>query len=218
MKIYLFILILFFTFSSNIYSQKKKNNKNEFVKSTSSVIRVADYEKRLELERNSIAKNIYFRNIGPTVMSGRVVDLAVNPNDPTHFYVAYASGGLWETKNHGNTFTPIFDNKIVMTLGDIAVDWKNEIIYAGTGENNSSRSSYSGVGIFKSSDNGKSWNHIGLDDSHHIGRIIIHPENPDIIWVAALGHLYSENEERGIYKSTDAGKTWTKTLFVNNRT
>ena len=112
MKIHLSILILLFTFSSNIYSQKKKNNKNDFIKSTSAAIRIADYEKRLELERNSIAKNIHFRNIGPTVMSGRVVDLAVNPNDPTHFYVAYASGGLWETKNHGNTFTPIFDNKI----------------------------------------------------------------------------------------------------------
>ena len=125
MKIHLLTLILFFVYSTNIFSQRKKNNKADFVKSTSSAIRVADYEKRLELERNSIAKNIYFRNIGPTVMSGRVVDLAVNPNDPTHFYVAYASGGLWETKNHGNTFTPIFDNNIVMTLGDIEVDSKN---------------------------------------------------------------------------------------------
>jgi len=163
-------------------------------------------------------KNIQFRNIGPTVMSGRVVDIAVNPDDPSHFYVAYASGGLWETKNNGNSFNSIFDNKIVMTIGDIIVDWVNSIIYVGTGENNSSRSSYSGFGMYKSKDNGKSWEHLGLDDSHHIGRIVLHPENPDIIWVASLGHLYSENSDRGVYKSIDAGKTWNKTLFVNNRT
>ena len=104
-----------------------------------------------------------------------------------------------------------------MTIGDIAVDWENKIIYVGTGENNSSRSSYSGVGIFKSLDNGKNWRHLGLDDSHHIGRILIHPTDPNTIWVGALGHLYSENEERGIYKSTDAGETWERTLYVNER-
>ncbi len=188
------------------------------VYSTSSPERIGDYKKRLNLEKNSIVKNISFRNIGPTVMSGRVVDFSVNPNDPTNFYVAYASGGLWETKNHGNSFTPIFDNKIVMTIGDIEVDWNNNVIYLGSGENNSSRSSYSGVGMFKSSDNGKSWEHIGLDDSHHIGRIVLHPDNPNIIWVASLGHLYSENENRGVYKSVDGGKTWIKTLYVNSRT
>ena len=151
-------------------------------------------------------------------MSGRVVDFAVNPDDPSHFYVAYASGGLWETKNNGNSFNSIFDNKIVMTIGDIIVDWVNNIIYVGTGENNSSRSSYSGFGMYKSKDNGKSWEHLGLDDSHHIGRIVLHPDNPDIIWVASLGHLYSENSDRGVYKSIDAGKTWNKILFVNNKT
>lgn len=219
MKNFLVVALSIFLFTHNLFSQKKKNKNNEQgVQSTSALERIGDYKKRLALEKNSIAKNIFFRNIGPTVMSGRVVDFAVNPDDPTHFYVAYASGGLWETKNHGNTFSSIFDNKIVMTIGDIAVDWKNNIIYLGTGENNSSRSSYSGVGMFKSSDNGNSWEHIGLDDSHHIGRIIIHPNDPNIIWVASLGHLYSENEDRGLYKSEDAGKTWIKTLYVNTRT
>ena len=130
-------------------------------------------------------------------MSGRVVDLDINPDDPSHFYVAYASGGLWETKNHGNSFVSLFDNQMVMTIGDIKVDWQNDIIYVGSGENNSSRSSYSGNGIYKSLDNGKSWDNIGLQESHHIGRIIIHPQNPDIIWVASLGHLYSSSNERG---------------------
>ena len=151
-------------------------------------------------------------------MSGRVTDLAVNPKNPSHFYVAYATGGLWETTNNGNSFNPIFDNQIVITIGDIEVDWEKDIIYVGTGEKNSSRSSYSGNGIYKSSNGGKNWEHLGLDDSHHIGRIVLHPDNSDIIWVASLGHLYSENSDRGVYKSIDAGKTWNKTLFVNNRT
>ena len=110
MKNFLVVALSIFLFTHNLFSQKKKNKNNEQgVQSTSALERIGDYKKRLALEKNSIAKNIFFRNIGPTVMSGRVVDFAVNPDDPTHFYVAYASGGLWETKNHGNTFSSIFD-------------------------------------------------------------------------------------------------------------
>jgi len=199
------------------FSQRKKKSK-DIPPSTSAEQRWEGYQQRLDLEKNSLVKNVPFRNVGPTVMSGRVVDLAVDPEDPTHFYAAYASGSLWETKNNGNSFTPIFDNQIVMTIGDIAVDWENDIIYVGSGENNSSRSSYSGYGMFKSTDNGKSWEHIGLQETHHIGRIVLHPSDQNILWVAALGHLYSENPERGLYKSTDGGKTWNKKLYVNNRT
>ena len=215
-KLLKLIFIFLFIFS-NGFSQKKKK-KSLFPQSTLSSVRLEGYLKRISLEENSIVKNIQFRNIGPTVMSGRVVDFAVNPDDPSHFYVAYASGGLWETKNNGNSFNPIFDNQMVMTIGDIEVDWEKDIIYVGTGEKNSSRSSYSGNGIYKSSNGGKDWTHIGLKESHHIARIVLHPDNSDIIWVASLGHLYSENSDRGVYKSIDAGKTWNKTLFVNNRT
>ena len=215
-KLLKLIFIFLFIFS-NGFSQKKKK-KSLFPQSTLSSVRLEGYLKRISLVENSIVKSIQFRNIGPTVMSGRVVDFAVNPDDPSHFYVAYASGGLWETKNNGNSFNPIFDNQMVMTIGDIEVDWEKDIIYVGTGEKNSSRSSYSGNGIYKSSNGGKDWTHIGLKESHHIGRIIIHPEDNNILWVASLGHLYSENSDRGVYKSIDAGKTWNKTLFVNNRT
>jgi photosystem II stability/assembly factor-like uncharacterized protein len=209
----LFILLLFF----NISFAQKKYKKNNFPKSTSVQERVTSNYGDLN-NNGSLLQNINFRNIGPTVMSGRVVDLDVNPKDPANFYVAYASGGLWETKNHGNTFTPLFDNQMVMTIGDIKVDWNNNIIYVGTGENNSSRSSYSGNGIYKTSDNGKNWTHIGLDDSHHIGRIIIHPNDSEVLWIAALGHLYSENIERGVYKSINGGESWIKTLYVNELT
>ncbi len=210
-------LIILILLSNSVLSQKK-NKKNIYPHSTSAEQRLKGYNDRLNLNSKSIVKNISFRNIGPTVMSGRVVDLDINPDDPSHFYVAYASGGLWETKNHGNSFVSLFDNQMVMTIGDIKVDWQNDIIYVGSGENNSSRSSYSGNGIYKSVDNGKSWDNIGLQESHHIGRIIIHPQNPDIIWVASLGHLYSSSNERGIYKSLDGGLTWTNKLYVNDYT
>ena len=171
-----------------------------------------------DLTKNSIVKHFNFTNIGPTVMSGRVADVAVNPKDPTEFYVGYASGGLWYTKNNGTTFTPILDNSPTQNVGDIAVDWKTRTIWVGTGEKNSSRSSYAGIGILKSSDQGKTWTNVGLPDSHHVSRILINPNNGDEVIVGVIGHLYSPNKERGIFKTTDGGKTWSKTLFINNDT
>ena len=168
--------------------------------------------------QDSVVENIPFTNIGPSIMSGRVVDFAVNPDNPTEFYVAYASGGLWYTNNNGTSFTPVMDNSPTQNVGDIAVDWKNGTLWVGTGESNSSRSSYAGIGILKSTDRGKSWKNVGLTDSQHIGRIVIHKNNPDEVIVGAIGHLYSENEERGIYKTSDGGETWNKVLHLNNRT
>ena len=210
-------LLLFLSIAIILPAQRKKKS-DGMPQATSAQERWDGYQQRLRLEENSLIKNVPFRNVGPTVMSGRVVDLAVDPADPSHFYVAYASGSLWETKNNGTSFEPLFDNQIVMTIGDIAVDWENKTIYVGSGENNSSRSSYSGFGMFKSSDNGSTWENIGLRETHHIGRILIHPSDSNTLWVGVLGHLYSENPERGVYKSADGGKTWNKTLFINNRT
>lgn len=178
--------------------------------------RLRSVEQRKQLQDQSLVRQLPFKNIGPSVQSGRVVDIAVNPADPTEFYVAYASGGLWYTNNNGTTFQPSFDNQDVMTLGALAVDWDNGTIWLGTGEVNSSRSSYAGLGIYKSMDAGKTWTHSGLAESHHIGRIILHPGTPNTAWVAVLGHLYSGSSERGIYKTTDGGRNWTKVLFANN--
>ena len=177
--------------------------------------RMQAFEQRKALKSASIVNTIPFRNVGPTVFSGRVVDVDVSPTDPSHFYVAYASGGLWKTTNNGASFIPLFDKEAVLTIGDIAVDWDKDVIWIGTGENNSSRSSYAGVGMYKSEDGGKTWAHKGLTETHHIGRIIQHPTDPNTVWVAALGHLYSPNKERGVYKTTDGGDTWQHTLFVN---
>ncbi len=167
---------------------------------------------------SSLIKNLKFTNIGPTVMSGRVTDIDANPARPHEFYVAYASGGLWYTKNNGASFEPVLDNSATQNVGDIAVDWKNGTLWVGTGENNSSRSSYAGIGLLKSTDRGKTWTHVGLSDSHHIGRILINPNNPDEVVVGVTGHLYSPNEERGIYKTVDGGNSWRKTLFISENT
>ena len=170
------------------------------------------------MAKTSLVKNVPFSNIGPSIMSGRVVDLDVNPDMPSEFYVAYASGGVWHTTNNGTTFESVFDSAPTQNVGDIAVHWPSRTIYVGTGENNASRSSYAGMGMLKSTDNGKSWTHIGLPDSHHIGRILVHPDDANVVVVGVTGHLYSPNEERGIYKSSDGGTSWTKTLFVDNET
>ena len=189
--------------------------------------RMKKVQQRNELEKKSIVNDIKFRNIGPVTMSGRVSDIEVNPDDPTEFYVAYSSGGLWHTKNNGLSFKSIFDSTDILTLGDIAVNWsasartpseKNRTIWVGTGEVNSSRSSYAGIGVYKSSNNGKTWEWLGLPESQHIGKIQLHPTDENTAWVAALGHLYSSNKERGVFKTTDGGKTWKQTLFVDENT
>jgi len=199
------IYLLFLTFTA--FAQVKFTPYQERLKSG---------EQRTQLEEASIISELEFKNIGPTVMSGRVVDLDVNPQDPSHFYVAYASGGLWKTTSNGTAFSPMFQHETTMTIGDIAVDWENnETIWVGTGENNSSRSSYAGSGIYKSTDKGKTWQYLGLAETHHIGRIILHPSDPNTVWVAALGHLYSPNKERGIYKTSNGGKNWKKVHYVN---
>jgi photosystem II stability/assembly factor-like uncharacterized protein len=168
--------------------------------------------------QHNIFSQTKFQNIGPTIMSGRVVDIAVNEANTQEFYVAYASGGLWYTNNNGNSFEPVMDSAATQNCGAIAVDWTSGTIWVGTGEVNSSRSSYSGIGVLKSSDKGKTWQNMGLPESHHISKIYLNPTNNQEIIVSVLGHLYSKNEERGIYKSIDGGKSWKQTLFVNNET
>ena len=123
---------------------------------------LAALKQKSTMQANSVVKNVPFENIGPTIMSGRVVDVAVNPKNPNEFYAAYASGGLWHTTNNGTSFTPILDNTNTQNIGDIAVDWKTRTLWVGTGENNSSRSSYAGIGLMKSTDNGQNWTYLGL--------------------------------------------------------
>ena len=138
----------------------------------------------------ALLNNLEYREIGPTRQSGRFVDIAVPNQRPYTFYIATASGGLWKTENNGITCDVLFTDEDVFSIGAIAVAPSDpDILYLGSGEANNSRSSYWGDGIYKSTDAGESWTHLGLPESHHIGRIVIHPSNPDIVYVAALGHL-----------------------------
>ena len=182
---------------------------------TDAATRQQGFEQRQALKSSSLLTTIKPESIGPSIFSCRITDLDVNPDDPTELYVAYASGGLWHSKSNGTKLDPVFDHQASMTIGDIAVDWKHNVLWVGTGEANSSRSSYAGTGMYRSADGGSTWEHCGLSESHHIARIILHPTDPNTLWVAVLGHLYSPNTERGIYKSTDGGKSWIQTLFVN---
>ncbi len=163
-----------------------------------------------------IFSDIRFRNIGPAMNSGRVADIAIDPENENVWYVAAGSGGVWKTENAGVTWKPIFDDQKSFSIGCITIDPNNHfVIWVGTGENVGGRHVAFGDGIYKSEDGGKSWKNMGLKDSEHISKIIIHPTNSNIIWVAAQGPLWSKGGERGLYKSEDGGKSWIKTLGDN---
>ncbi|MGB0779898.1 MAG: WD40/YVTN/BNR-like repeat-containing protein, partial [Flavobacteriaceae bacterium] len=200
---------IYLLFSLSVVAQEKAATANQILEAVNT---------QKTLKEASLVKNIPFEAIGPAVMSGRVVALAVNPEQPTEFYVAYASGGVWHTKDNGISFTPIMDNAPTQNIGEIAVHWPSGTLWVGTGENNASRSSYAGMGLLKTMDNGKTWTHHGLAGSHHIGKILIHPNNPNHLVVGVTGALYTPNAERGVYVTTDGGAHWKKTLYINDTT
>jgi photosystem II stability/assembly factor-like uncharacterized protein len=159
-----------------------------------------------------------YRSIGPAIMGGRIADVEGVPGDPNVVYVASASGGLWKTTNGGVTWKPIFERQGTFSIGDIALAPSNpEVVWVGTGESNVRNSVSFGDGVYKSTDGGKTWQHMGLKDTEHISAIVINPQNPDIVYIGALGHAFGPNDERGVFMTTDGGKTWTKTLFIDNQ-
>jgi photosystem II stability/assembly factor-like uncharacterized protein len=179
----------------------------------------ASYKSRKQREDNSILREYPARNIGPTVQGGRIVDIEVNLKNTKEFYVGYGSGGIFKTTNNGITFEPVFDQIDALGIGDFALSQTDpNILYVGTGEKNGSRSTYAGSGVYKTADGGKTWNHLGLTGTHHISRVLIHPQDNNTVWVASLGALYSANTDRGVFKSTDGGKSWKKTLYINDST
>ncbi len=168
---------------------------------------------------SDLLSGLSLRTIGPAAVSGRVVDLAVVESDPSIFYAATAAGGVWKTTNSGVAFEPVFEHERVHSIGAVAVSQQQpEIVWVGTGEATNHPSSSWGDGVYRSTDAGRSWQHAGLRDTKHIGRIAIHPTNADIVFVAALGHLWGPNRERGLFKSVDGGATWRNVLFVDNDT
>jgi photosystem II stability/assembly factor-like uncharacterized protein len=169
----------------------------------------AAWQHHQTLKTNSPYQGITWRNVGPVFQGGRAVDV-IRPTDQPHvIYVGYASGGVWKSENNGVTFRPLTDHLSSQIVGSLAIDPNDSnTLWLGTGENNSSRSSYGGMGVFKSSDAGETWQHVGLGDTDRIGRILVNPENSDHVYVAALGKLYSKGGDRGLYRTTDGGKSW----------
>src|SRR5437762_2439871 len=160
-----------------------------------------------------------WRPIGPANMGGRITGLAVVDNDPTCYYAATASGGLLKTINNGSTFTHQFDKENTVSIGAVAVAPSNRnIVWVGTGEANPRNSVSFGDGVYKSTDGGKTWKNMGLKSTFQIGKILIHPKNPDIVYVGALGRCYGPNKERGVYKTSDGGQTWNQVFYKDDKT
>ncbi len=173
---------------------------------------------RNTVPESAIAK-MTWRCIGPANMGGRITALAVVESDPTTYYVATASGGLLKTTNNGTTFSFVFEKEATVSIGDVAVAPSDpNVVYIGTGENNPRNSASYGDGVYKSTDAGKTWKNVGLKKSFSIGKIVVHPKDPNTVYVAALGRLWGLNEERGVFKSIDGGATWDKVLYVDNKT
>ncbi len=179
----------------------------------------AAWRRHQAMAGSSPFKGLPWRCIGPLQMGGRLVDIEVVPGSPYSFYVAFASGGLWKTENNGVTFEPLFDDQPTMIMGDIALDPSNPAtVWVGTGENNSSRSSYGGLGLFRSRDGGASWEPAGLAGTDRIGRILVDPRDGNRVYVAALGKLYTPGGQRGIYRTDDGGKSWNLVLPGDDQT
>ena len=185
---------------------------------TSSIVISADEDKKDPMSEGTFA-GLELRNIGPAFMSGRIADIAIHPEDYHIWYVAVGSGGVWKTSNSGTTWQPLFDSQPSYSIGCVTIDPNNpSIIWVGTGENVGGRHVGYGDGVYRSKDGGSSWENLGLKESQHISKIIVHPENSDVVWVAVQGPLWNKGGERGLYKTVDGGKTWKKVLGDNEWT
>jgi len=213
----LFLALIIFSIISYSAEQKKPQR----VQNTRPELRLKSFEQHLQMKKSSPFSSMKWQFLGPINVSGRCTDLAVvTPKGKNYtIYVGTASGGVWKTENEGTTWEPVFDQELSTSTGDIAIAASDQrIIWVGTGEANIFRSSHPGCGVYKSADGGKTWQHLGLTDSNTISRIVIHPANPDIVYVAASGHEWTFNSERGLYRTSDGGKTWEKLLYVNDQT
>ena len=163
--------------------------------------------------------HLQYRELGPALMGGRIADLDVVESKPQVFYIATGTGGVWRTDNHGTSWTPLFDDQPASSIGDVTLDQSNpNLVWVGTGEPQNRQSSGWGNGVYKSTDAGNTWRHMGLEGTKHVGRILIHPRNPDVVYVAAVGDLWAASEERGVYRTADGGETWEMVLHVDEHT
>ncbi|MGB3466486.1 MAG: hypothetical protein WBA74_14500 [Cyclobacteriaceae bacterium] len=206
--VYLILLLLLFAFAMPADAQKKKSK-------TQNTPAKANEGNIIE----DTFADVQFRSIGPAFMGGRIADIAIHPDNENVWYVAVGSGGIWKTENAGTTWKPLFDEQPVYSTGCITIDPNNpHIIWVGTGENVGGRHVGFGDGIYKSEDDGNTWTNMGLGESQHVSKIIVHPDNSDVVWAAVQGPLWNSGGERGFYKTADGGKSWKKTLGGNEWT
>ena len=213
----LIIMVLLVSAPVMVFGQYVDQNRYEGATTSQTVMRSWAYH--VQMQNESPFKELAWRNVGPTRQGGRVSSIDCPAGDGATIYVTLGTAGVWKTQDDGKNWEQLFTHESTFALGDLAIAPSDaDILWAGSGEGSPPRSGYAGCGVFKSTDGGKSWNNMGLHDTQHIGRIVIDPANPDIVYVAALGHVYSTNRNRGLYKTTDGGKTWNKILFIDNRT
>ena len=203
------IIILFFYLVSSGWLCAQNN-------ATPPEIRLKSWENHQRLKEESPFKDLKWRSVGPEFCGGRIEAIACHPDEPYTFYVGAGSGNLWKTVNNGTTWEPIFENESTFAIGCVTIAPSDpKIVWIGTGEVLMARSSYAGTGVFKSMDEGKTWQNMGLHDSHHVPQIVIDPKNPDVVYAASLGHNYGPNQERGVFKTVDGGKNWEKVLYIS---
>ena len=183
-----------------------------------SAARMQSWEQHLKLKNESIFKDLPWLAVGPRMQGGKIESIWCPKNRKSTLYVGVGSGNLWKSVNQGTTWEPIFESESTFAISVVTASEKDpNLVWVGTGERHMARSSFAGTGVFKSVDGGKTWQNMGLHDSHHIANVVIDPQNPDVVYVAALGHQYTYNEERGLFKTTDGGKTWQKVLYVSDK-
>ncbi|HUG55254.1 MAG TPA: glycosyl hydrolase [Vicinamibacteria bacterium] len=186
---------------------------------TTAAERERSWQRHLELERSSEFRGLPWRAVGPALQGGRIETIAVHPRRRATWLVGVGAGGVWKTENAGLTWTAVFDEQPTFSIGDVAIaPSRPDVVWVGTGEVLMARSSFAGTGVYKSVDGGTSWEAMGLSETHHIAKVVIHPQDPDTVLVAAIGRLYGTSEERGVFRTTDGGRTWRRTLFVDERT
>ncbi len=206
-------LLFLVVFTTTVFAQKSPI--------TDGQSRLKAMENQHQLKNKSVHKDLHWQFLGPTNISGRATDIeAVKPKGKNYtIWVATASGGVWKTENEGSTWISTFDDQVTTDIGDLAIDPKNpDVVWVGTGEANIFRSSMAGCGIYKTTDGGETWKNMGLENTNTIGRVVINPENTNIVYVAASGNEWTKNSERGVYKTIDGGKTWNKILYVDEMT
>lgn len=214
----LLVLAVFVSLAVSAPQRSPAAKRQTKIENSDTMQRLKWFEQHQTMAASSPYRNLTWRFAGPFDLSGRCTDVAVPLGSRTVFYAGAATGGVWKTVNAGTTWEPIFDDQPTQSIGDLAVAESDpNVVWIGTGEANIFRASTAGIGVYKSIDAGKSWSRMGLEGTYTIARIVTHPKNPDVVYVAATGHEWTDNPDRGVYKTTDGGKTWAKVLYVNEK-